>query len=133
MSVEEDCRLIRDADVYLVPTVSNVWAIVTRGPELGMPWAGMIADEQQDVLGRFRMAIEMGVKLAMGSDVGGNISHLYGDSAKELEIYVDCGMAPIDAIAAGTLEAARAIKRDASVGSIEPGSSPTSSSSTATR
>ena len=39
----------------------------------------------------------------------------------ELEVYVHCGMSPLDAIAAGTLHAAKAIKRADSVGSIEVG------------
>ena len=118
---EENCRTLIDHDVYLVPTVSNIWAIVRRGPELGMPWAPMITAEEPEILDRFRMAIELGVKLAMGTDVGGNVSHRYGDNAKELEIYVECGMSPMDAIGTATLEAARAIRRDESVGSIEPG------------
>ena len=58
------------------------------------------------------MAIELGVKLALGTDVGGNVAHRYGDNAKELEIYVDCGMSPMDAIAAGTSRRRRAISRD---------------------
>jgi imidazolonepropionase-like amidohydrolase len=57
----------------------------------------------------------------MGTDVGGNVAHRYGDNAKELEIYVDCGMSAMEAVMAGTLEAAKAISRDELVGSIEPG------------
>jgi imidazolonepropionase-like amidohydrolase len=118
---EQNCQTLITHGAYLVPTVSNVWAIVKRGPELKMPWAPMIASEERDILDRLRMAIEMGVKIAMGTDVGGNVAHRYGDNAKELEIYVDCGMSPMEAVMAGTLEAARAIHRDEIVGSIEPG------------
>jgi imidazolonepropionase-like amidohydrolase len=118
---EQNCQTLIKHGAYLVPTVSNVWAIVKRGPELKMPWAAMIASEERDILNRLRMAIEMGVKVAMGTDVGGNVAHRYGDNAKELEIYVDCGMSPMEAVMAGTLEAARAIHRDEIVGSIEPG------------
>jgi imidazolonepropionase-like amidohydrolase len=118
---EQNCETLIRHSVYLVPTVSNVWAIVERGPEHRMPWAAMIASEERDILDRLRMAIEMGVKVAMGTDVGGNVAHRYGDNAKELEIYVDCGMSPMGAVMAGTLEAARAIHRDEFVGSIEPG------------
>ncbi len=118
---EENCMTLKELDAYLIPTISNIWAIVRRGPELGMPWAPMIASEELEILDRFRMAIELGVKLALGTDVGGNVAHRYGDNAKELEIYVDCGMSPMDAIAAGTYEAARAIRRDEHVGSLEPG------------
>ena len=113
---EENCRTLIEHDAYLVPTVSNIWAIVRRGPGLNMPWAPMIAGEEPEILDRFRMAIELGVKLAAGTDVGGNVSHRYGDNAKEIEIYVQCGMSPMAAIGTATLEAARAIRRDEFVG-----------------
>jgi imidazolonepropionase-like amidohydrolase len=86
-----------------------------------MPWAPMIAADEQRMLEGYRTAIELGVKIAAGTDVGGNVSHLFGDNALELEVYVACGMSPLDAISAATLHAATAIKLDASVGSIEAG------------
>jgi len=81
----------------------------------------MGAVAEQRMMDGYRMAIELGVKIAAGTDVGGNISHFYGDNAMELEVYVHCGMSALDAIAAGTLHAAKAIKRDEHVGSIEVG------------
>ncbi len=118
---EESCRTIIQHDAVLVPTISNVWAITMRGPAAGMPWADMIASEEAAILDRLRMAIEMGVRIAVGTDVGGNITHRYGDNAKELEMYVRCGMAPLEAIAAATYEAARAIRLEQSVGSLTQG------------
>ena len=120
---EENCRTMLEHDVYLVPTASNIWAIVRNGPALNMPWAPMIAGRaSRMILTASGWRSSMGVKIAAGTDVGGNISHLYGDSAKELEIYVHCGMSPIDAIAArhaGGGDAPSAATN--SVGSIEPG------------
>jgi imidazolonepropionase-like amidohydrolase len=118
---EQNCRTLIEHDAYLIPTASNIWAIIRRGPELRMPWAPMIAADEQRMLDGYRTAIELGVKIAAGTDVGGNVSHLFGDNALELEVYVACGMSPLDAIGAATLHAANAIKLDASVGSIEVG------------
>ena len=117
---EQNCRTMLEHDVYLIPTASNIWAIVRNGPALGMSWAPMVAADEQRMMDGYRMAIELGVKIALGTDVGGNISHFYGDSALELEVYVHCGMSPLDAIAAGTLEAAKAIKR-ARLGRLDRG------------
>jgi imidazolonepropionase-like amidohydrolase len=106
---------------YLVGTLSNAWAMVNHGREIGFPWTPMMERDLPDIQARYRMAIELGVKIAVGTDVGGNPTHWYGESARELEAYAECGMSPLDAIAAATLEAARAIRLDASVGSIEAG------------
>ncbi len=118
---EQNCHTMIEHDVYLIPTASNIWAIIRNGPALNMSWAPMVASDEQRMMDGYRMAIELGVKIAAGTDVGGNISHFYGDSARELEVYVHCGMSQLDAIAAGTLHAAKAIKRADSVGSIEVG------------
>src|SRR5207244_2889704 len=118
---EENCRTLLQHDAYLVGTLSNAWAMVNHGREIGFPWTPMMERDLPEIYDRYRMAIELGVKIAVGTDVGGNPAHWYGESARELEAYVECGMSPLDAIAAATLEAARAIRLDESNGSIEPG------------
>jgi imidazolonepropionase-like amidohydrolase len=119
---EENCRTLVEHGAHLVGTLSNIWSIKTNGPALDMPWAKLIGEEEPAILDNYRMAIAMGVKVALGTDVGGNESYPHtGDNARELEIYVKCGMTALEAIAAGTLEAAKAIGREASIGSIESG------------
>jgi imidazolonepropionase-like amidohydrolase len=118
---EENCHTLLERETYLVGTLSNAWAMVTHGRDIGFPWTAMMERDLPDIQARYRMAIELGVKIAAGTDVGGNPTHWYGESARELEAYVECGMGPLDAIASGTLLAANAIGLDASIGSIEPG------------
>jgi imidazolonepropionase-like amidohydrolase len=118
---EENCRTLLQHDAYLVGTLSNAWAMVNHGPEIGFPWTPMMERDTPAIYDRYRMAIDLGVKIAVGTDIGGNPTHRYGESARELEAYVECGMSPLDAIAAATLQAARAIHLHDSVGSIEPG------------
>jgi imidazolonepropionase-like amidohydrolase len=118
---EENCHTLIEHDAYLVGTLSNAWAMANRGAEVGFPWTEMMAEDLPAILERFRMAIAFGVKIAVGTDVGGNITHWYGESARELEVYVTCGMSTLQAIAAATHEAARAIHQQDSVGSIAEG------------
>jgi imidazolonepropionase-like amidohydrolase len=118
---EENCNTLLEHGACLVGTLSNAWAMVNHGREIGFPWTPMMERDLPDIQARYRMAIELGVKIAAGTDVGGNPTHWYGESARELEAYVECGMTPLDAIASGTLAAANAIGLDASIGSIEPG------------
>jgi imidazolonepropionase-like amidohydrolase len=118
---EENCHTVLEHDAYLVGTVSNAWAMVNNGPKIGFPWAEMMKRDLPGIYDRYRMAIELGVKIVAGTDVGGNPTHWYGESARELEAYVTCGMSTLGAIAAATLIAATALRLQESVGSVEGG------------
>jgi len=118
---EESCRLMIEHGTTLVGTLSNVLAIIYNGPELFMPWAEMMAADEKAVFDRHQMAVELGVKMAMGSDCGGNESHRHGENARELECYVRCGMTPMQAITSATREGARVMRMADDIGTIEPG------------
>lgn len=66
------------------------------------------------------MAYKEGVKMLMGTD-SGVIPH--GNNLKELELLCEIGMSPSEAIASGTIEAAKALEIDDEVGSVEIGKS----------
>lgn len=118
---EESCRLMIEHGTTLVPTLGCAVDIVRKGPSLGMGWAEMMAADEDAIFARQRMAIEMGVRVALGSDAGGNEVRLHGDNADELVHYVRCGMSPGQAIASATLDAARVLGMDAALGSLAPG------------
>jgi imidazolonepropionase-like amidohydrolase len=67
----------------------------------------------------FQHATKAGVKIAMGTDSGYGPKH--GDNLQELEIYVKWGMDPMDAIVAGTKNAAEALGWDDRIGTLETG------------
>jgi len=118
---EESCRLMAERGTYLIPTLGNVVDIIHKGPSLQMPWTAMMAEDEPAIFERHAMAVELGVKIAMGSDCGGNEARQHGSNADELQCYVRCGMSPMAAITSATLGAARAVWLDDEVGSVEPG------------
>jgi len=118
---EEACQLMVAAGTYLVPTLGNVVDIIHNGPGLEMPWAQMMAEDEPAIFERMSMALELGVKIAMGSDCGGNEARQHGSNIDELVAYVRFGMSPMDAITSGTLAAAQAVWLDTELGSLHAG------------
>ena len=77
--------------------------------------------------------IESGAVVGMGTDSGTPMNFHSEALWREIKVHVDMGMSPTRAIAAATRVNAQAIGKGRELGSIEPGRSPTSSWSTATR
>lgn len=67
----------------------------------------------------FQKIHQAGVKIAMGTDT--NYDPEMGTNAYELEIYVEYGMTPMEAILAATRNAAQAISMDKEIGTLEVG------------
>ncbi|MFQ5824396.1 MAG: amidohydrolase family protein [bacterium] len=66
----------------------------------------------------FKKALQIGVKIAFGTDVGA-LQH--GTSAKEFQLMVDYGMKPMDAIKSATTVAAELMGWEDQIGSIDEG------------
>jgi len=67
----------------------------------------------------FQRYIKAGVKIAMGTDMA--LDPEMGANAQELEIYVDYGMTPMEAIQTATKNTAEAIWIDKDTGTLEAG------------
>ncbi len=67
----------------------------------------------------FQRFYKAGVNIAMGTDMG--FEPGMGSNAFELETYVGLGMTPMDAILTTTRNAAKALKRDKDLGTLEAG------------
>jgi imidazolonepropionase-like amidohydrolase len=66
----------------------------------------------------FKQALAAGVTIANGSDMG---VFAHGDGARELELMVDYGMKPAEALRAATSVVAKSLRLDDHVGVIKPG------------
>jgi len=66
----------------------------------------------------FKEALDAGVTIVNGSDMG---VFAHGDGARELELLVDHGMKPVQALRAATSTAAKVLHLDDRLGAIKPG------------
>lgn len=105
----EVLALMRERGVVLCPTLAASEAM-----------AGYLDQPERNRTARLLVerALAAGVTIALGSDVG---VFEHGDNARELELLVDYGMPPADALAAATSVAAKVLRREGELGCLAPG------------
>jgi imidazolonepropionase-like amidohydrolase len=107
--------LMRERDVALCPTLAASEALACyEGWRPGQPDPPRIARAR----GTFKRALEAGVMIASGSDVG---VFAHGDNARELELMHAYGMTTVDVLRSATSGAARVLRRDNELGRIATG------------
>jgi len=118
----ESIELIAKAGISVTPTLSHRTdhAVDVRR-EQGT--ARFILDKMKKIqpfcYETFQKMHKAGVKIAMGTDMGYDPE--MGTGAKELQLYVDLGMTPMEAIQTATRNAAHALNRGADLGTLEQG------------
>ena len=105
--------------VFLLPTLKVGWDILqSHDPKI----PGWIMEKNRALQGEaelsLRLAYEAGVPIAMGSDVGTPLNY-HGENTLELYWMQQAGMSAMDAIVAGTRNAARALGWDSWMGTLE--------------
>jgi imidazolonepropionase-like amidohydrolase len=120
--IDEECaEMMVKRDVYLESTNLYVRGIMDKGKGDLPDWMVQKATEcWKDKERNFGMLLEKGVKISFGSDTG--VPYIqHGNNARELSMFVELGMEPMQAIIAATKTAAEAIGIDNMVGTIETG------------
>lgn len=109
-------KLMAERNVAFVPTVAAGDATTQYGG-----WKKGTDPEPTNIRRKresFKLALDSGVVIASGSDVG-VFSH--GENARELEIMVAYGMKPIDAVRSATSVDAKVLHMDTQIGRVATG------------
>jgi imidazolonepropionase-like amidohydrolase len=109
-------RLMREHGTMLCPTVAAGASLAEQRTAYrsGDPLPANLRAKQASI----RAAIDAGVTICNGSDVG---VFTHGDNAKELEILVQYGMTPLQALLSATSVNARMLQMEDGIGAIRPG------------
>jgi imidazolonepropionase-like amidohydrolase len=109
-------RLMAKNNVSYCPTLAaaEAYARYFNGWQPGRPEPRNLVAKRQS----FKAALESGVTIANGSDIG---VFAHGDGAKELEMLVEYGMTPVQALKAATSVAARSLHMEEKIGAVKAG------------
>lgn len=109
---------------FMPPPVRQMWN------ELGVQFAQRIAAPDREVYRRFfalqlrftRLLQDAGVPLLAGSDMGGSIWVVPGFSLhQEFDLMGEAGLTPLQVLQATTINGARFLRREATMGTVEAG------------
>src|SRR6266568_5840146 len=119
---DELIDLMLEKDAYLVPTLVAPLAVIKFSQDHPDLLPTMMAVKAVSVVEAhqksFRKAVEAGVKIAMGTDSGVG---RHGENGQELQLMVENGMTPMQAILASTSQAAQLLHLEKNLGTLEVG------------
>src|SRR6266480_4007499 len=119
---DELIDLMLEKDAYLVPTLVAPLAVIKFSQDHPDLLPAMMAMKAVSVVEAhqksFRRAVEAGVKIAMGTDSGVGRR---GENGQELQLMVENGMTPMQAILASTSQAAQLLHLEKNLGTLEVG------------
>jgi imidazolonepropionase-like amidohydrolase len=118
---EEIADLMIKKGTYLIPTHTAGYGITK--PEITKELPPEVVKKEKEITQiwqeNHKMAFAKGVKIAVGTDAG-TPGNPHGTSGLEIKSYIELlGMSPNQALQAATIEAAKAIRQDDILGSIE--------------
>lgn len=117
---DEAIKMFKAHGTWLVPTMLASPTVVAQGRAGALPPAVVpkTIEAASAAFASHTKAIAAGVKIAFGTDTG--VSK-HGDNAKEFALLVKAGMRPAEALKTATVNAAEALGRSESIGTIIPG------------
>ena len=108
-------KMMADGNIYLVPTFTVFTFHATQGNPHAQAEAQGFRQQHIDTV---QQALSAGVRVVAGTDAG---AWEHGNNAKELELLVEAGMAPMQALVAATGWAAGCLGLEDSIGTVETG------------
>ncbi|MDE0245573.1 MAG: amidohydrolase family protein [Gammaproteobacteria bacterium] len=111
-------RIMRENGVYLVPTLAVQDNIRADIGSADGDMVGLMQSFLDNHGPRIYAAHKAGVTIAAGTDAGVT---KHGNNARELELYVEHGLTPEEAIVTATVNAAALIGMEDELGTVEPG------------
>jgi imidazolonepropionase-like amidohydrolase len=118
----EAIALMLKKKAYLVPTLSAPYHILRAGVKRGIP-PFLVEKEKAIVksnLRSVRKAYRARVSIAMGTDAGTPFN-FHGENLKELEILMNVGLTPMEAIVSATKTASELLGLERKIGTLEKG------------
>ena len=119
---QETVELMAQRGTYMVPTMSTWDARERLATQMGWSREQMadINDRKENSIASFKRALQAGVRIATGTDAGGSPAR-HGFVAREVELMVENGMSPQEALEASTRVAAELLGILEQAGTIEVG------------
>ena len=117
---QREIDLMKEMDATLVTTLSVSLGVanIPGLPDWMAEKARNCANANKNTI---RMAREAGVRIALGTDYSNSRNSPYLELGKEFEAMTRAGMTPMEAIRAGTINAAYLMQSDHETGSLEKG------------
>lgn len=115
---EEAVELMLRKGTYLVPTLLAPSLILNKPGTVPQYMIDEVKKIIEDHRISFRLAYQAGVPIAAGTDAGTPFNYP-GLIADELELMIEEGMSPLEAIRSATIVAAKTVKMESIIGSIE--------------
>lgn len=115
---DEAIEMLKEHGTFVVPTLVAPWAINQHTdllPEFMVKKSLEVQEAHFKSIGR---AAKAGVKIAMGTDAGTPFNDFEGLNAFELELMVQAGLTPLQALQATTVNAAELLKIASEAGTI---------------
>jgi imidazolonepropionase-like amidohydrolase len=111
---------MKEKNIILMPTLKAFCGHLDHVGEGGTHDRIVSTGIWEETEPNFRRALEEGLTIAMGTDAGMPDDH-FGDNYRDLEYMVEWDMPPMQAITAGTLNAAKSLAVEDRVGTVEVG------------
>lgn len=119
---DELARRMVELGTYLVPTLSAATKILEFGVERGVPAYAVEKAQRLAPIRRenIKNAIRSGVRIALGTDAGTPYNQ-HGENYRELDLLVEHGLDPLQALQAATAHAADNVGLGQEIGRIRSG------------